>query len=262
MAGEALRDRVAVVTGASSGIGKAVAERFAHEGAAVLVTAHPRDARALENVRKDLAAAGRSVATLCVDQAEPLAGDAVVEETLRVYRRIDIVVANAGFSYFEEILDAPEQHWRDMVDVNLSGTYRLATAAARPMAERGSGSILITASTAGLMGDELQVQYNTAKAGLIGLTRSLGVSLARFGVRVNAVAPGWVATPLSESKMEGPFWEHSRSLIPMHRPARPEEIASVFAFLASDEASYLTGTTIVADGGLTAGFSYPRERHV
>lgn len=247
------------MTGASSGIGRAVAERFAREGACLLLTAHPRDEPLLAETAEALRTLGARVEVATGDQADPATGERTVAAALEVYRRLDVVVANAGFSYFEELLDAPDDHWRDMVYVNLSGTYYLVHAAARPMAERAAGAVVITASTAAFMGDELQVHYNAAKAGLVGLTRSLAVALARFGIRVNAIAPGWVETPLSRSKLGTPFWEHSRQLIPLRRAARPDEIASVFAFVASDEASYLTGATIVVDGGLTAGFSYPRE---
>ncbi len=251
--------RGVIVTGASSGIGAAVADRFAREGADLVVTAHPRDASLLEQHAARLRSLGARVETASGEQADPSTAARAVESALEAYGRIDVLVANAGFSYFEELLDAPDDHWRDMIEVNLSGTYYLISRAARAMAERGGGAIVVTASTGGLVGDELQVHYNAAKAGLIGLTRSLAVALARFGIRVNAIAPGWVETPLSRSKLDSPFWGHSRRLIPMRRAARPEELANVYAFVASDEASYLTGATIVVDGGLTAGFSYPRE---
>lgn len=259
MDGKRFSGRVAIVTGASSGIGRAVAERFAAEGADLLVAAHPRDEALLREAADLLRRQGGRVETVSGDQADPATAARIVQGAVDSYGRLDVVIANAGFSYFEELLEAPDSHWRDMIDVNLSGTYYLASQAARPMAAGEGGAIVITASTAGFMGDELQVHYNAAKAGLIGLARSLAVALARFGIRVNAVAPGWVETPLARSKMESPFWLHSRGLIPMRRAARPEEIANVFAFVASDEASYLTGATIVVDGGLTAGFSYPRE---
>jgi NAD(P)-dependent dehydrogenase (short-subunit alcohol dehydrogenase family) len=251
--------KTAVVTGASSGIGRAVAEAFAREGADLVLTAHPRDTQLLGDVATSVRVEGGAVSTETVDQADPDAAQQVMDAALAAHGRVDVLIANAGFSYLEEALDASDEHWADMLDVNLSGTYRQVMAAARLMADSGGGAIVITASTAGLMGEELQLQYNTAKAGLIGLTRSCAVAFARHGIRVNAVAPGWVVTPLSASKLAGPAWDHARRLIPMRRAARPEELAGVYVFLASDYASYLTGTAIVVDGGMTAGFSYPRE---
>lgn len=251
--------RVAIVTGASSGIGRAVAERFSADGADLVLASHPRDERLLEETAEVLRASGAQVELVCGDQSQRATATRIVECARSAFGRLDIAIANAGFSYFEELFEAPDPHWHDIVDANLTGTYYVAVEAAREMKAGGGGVIVITASTAGHMGDELQVHYNTSKAGLIGLARSLAVALASFGIRVNAVAPGWVETPLSRSKLESPFWQHSQRLIPMRRAARPDEIANVFAFVASDEASYLTGATIVVDGGLTAGFSYPRE---
>jgi len=251
--------QVALVTGASSGIGRAVATRLAEEGADLVLAAHPRDEAALEEAAASLRTLGRRVEWEVGEQADRATAPRLVERALTEVGRLDVVIANAGFSYFEELLDAPDEHWRDMVDVNLSGTYWLLNEAAGAMAKRGGGSMVVTASTAAFMGEELQVHYNAAKAGLIGLTRSLAVALARFGIRVNAVAPGWVATPLSAGKLETPYWERSSLLIPMRRAARPEEVASAFAFLASQEASFVTGATLVVDGGQTAGFAYARE---
>jgi 3-oxoacyl-[acyl-carrier protein] reductase len=256
---ERFEGKVALVTGASSGIGLAVARRLADEGADLFLAAHPRDEALLADAAASLRGAAGTVETATAEQEDPGSASLLVDAAVGAFGRIDVLVANAGFSYFEELFDAPDEHWRDMIDVNLSGTYRLARAAAEAMAERGAGAIVITASTAGILGEELQVHYNAAKAGLIGLTRSLAVALARSGVRVNAVAPGWVRTPLSASKMASPYWERSRLLIPMRRAASPEEVAAAFAFLASDDASFVTGHTLVVDGGQTAGYSYARE---
>jgi len=245
-----LAGRVALVTGASQGIGLAIAERLAEDGAELVVVARPEDGEALEAVAARLGAAH-----LAADVGDDDAGDRAVALALETHGRLDLVAANAGIAYFEDVLHAPLAHLDRTLRVNVRGTYAVALAAARAMAGGDGGAIVCTASTASWMGEERQVTYNASQGAVAELARSLAVDLAPYGIRVNAVAPGWVHTPATDEIVrDAPEWSKARSRIPLDRPAEPREIASVVAFLLSDEASYVTGAIVACDGGLTAGF--------
>lgn len=247
--------RAAVVTGASSGIGRAIADRLATEGADLCVLAAPEHHEELERAADELRASGAGVVTIAADVGEPETADRAVAATLEAYGRLDHVASNAGFAYFEEILTAPLEHFDRTMHVNVRGMYLIVHAAARAMASRGGGSIVCTASTASFMGEEFQVAYNASKGAVSQLARSMAIDLAPYAIRVNAVAPGWVDTPaVTEFFRDEERWSKYRSNIAMDRPARPEEIAAVVAFLLCDDASYMTGSLIVVDGGSTAGF--------
>ena len=158
-------------------------------------------------------------------------------------------------AYFEDALEAPLEHFDRTMHVNARGMYLMTTAAARAMAERGGGAIVCTASTASFVGEEYQVTYNASKGAVAQIARSLAVDLAARRIRVNAVAPGWVRTRATEEiVIDEAEWSKHRSHIPLDRPADPAEIAAVAAFLLSDDASYVTGAVVVADGGMTAGY--------
>lgn len=180
-----------------------------------------------------------------------------MELALRRFGGVDTLINNAGFSFFEEFLDTPVEHLDRTLAVNVRGTFLMTQAAAREMAKVNRGVIVMTASTASFMGEEFNVTYNASKAAVAGMVRSLAVDLAPMGIRVNAVAPGWVATRSTEPVREDPEqWSKHRSRIPLDRPATPAEVAAVHAFLASDDAAYVTGAVVVCDGGLTAGYRY------
>jgi NAD(P)-dependent dehydrogenase (short-subunit alcohol dehydrogenase family) len=249
--------KAGIVTGGSSGIGKAIAHRLASEGASLCLVAAPQDDAQLAAVVAELGATGANAVGIAADVGEAATAERAVEKTLERYGRLDVLANNAGIAYFEELIGTPVEHLDHTLHVNVRGMFLMALAASRVMAERGGGAIACTASTASFAGEELQVTYNISKGAVAELVRSMAVDLAPHGVRVNAVAPGWVLTPPTEEIVADPAqWSKHRSRIPLDRPAEPAEIAAVVAFLLSDDATYMTGSIVIADGGLTAGFRY------
>jgi NAD(P)-dependent dehydrogenase (short-subunit alcohol dehydrogenase family) len=245
-----------IVTGASSGIGRAISERLASDGADLCLVAAPQDEHQLEEVARGLEAAGTQVVSLAADVGAPATATRAVEATLDRFGRLDCLANNAGIAYFEEVFEAPLQHLDHTFHVNVRGMYLMAIESARALAQRG-GTIACTASTASFAGEEHQVTYNVSKGAVAELIRSLAVDLAPYGIRVNGVAPGWVRTPATaEIVTDAAQWSKHRSRIPLDRPAEPSEIAAVYAFLLGEESSYMTGSLVVCDGGLTAGYRY------
>jgi 3-oxoacyl-[acyl-carrier protein] reductase len=178
--------------------------------------------------------------------------DRVVAAAVARFGGIDVVVSNAGIAYEEAFLDITQEHWEETQRVNLTGMFVVIQRVAREMVQRNRGTILLTSSTYGLVGEDRYAHYNASKGGVTLLTKSLAIELGPHGIRANAVCPGYIVTPLAESIDDPQFMEAYRRRLPLRRLGKPEDVAGVFAFLASDDAAFITGETIVIDGGQLA----------
>ncbi|MEM4729835.1 MAG: 3-oxoacyl-ACP reductase FabG [Thermoplasmata archaeon] len=244
-----LKDRVAIVTGGASGIGEATCVRFAQEGARVLVA--DIDLAGAEMVCAKIKEAGGRAVAARVDVRSAADAKAMVEAALKEFGQLDILINNAGINRDAMAKKMTEEQWDTVVDVNLKGTFLCSQAAAVPMMERRYGRIVNTSSI-GALGNIGQANYSASKAGVIGLTRTLALEFARYGITVNCVAPGATKTRMTAGippDIASKFIES----IPLKRFAEPSEIASAHLFLASDEASYITGQVLFVDGGISVG---------
>jgi meso-butanediol dehydrogenase / (S,S)-butanediol dehydrogenase / diacetyl reductase len=242
-----LKDKRVLITGGASGIGAATAARFLEEGARVCVL--DRDAKACERVKHDLPQLGESI---IADVADLMQVEAAFAEAIRLMDGVDVLINNAGISIRHKFLDITPEEWERVIAVNLTGMFYVAQTAARHMWERDSGVILQTASTNGVVGQPYYADYNATKAGVIELTRTIALELAPK-VRVCAVAPGYVLTPMQRREYSDAMLEEVNQKIPLRRHATAEEIAALFAYLASEDAAYATGQVFTMDGGETAG---------
>lgn len=236
-----------LITGGASGIGAATAARFLDEGSVVCVL--DRDAEGRKKILREL----RDLAgALDADVSNLKQVQAAFSQAIELMGGVDVLVNNAGISVRHNFLDITPEEWDKVIAVNLTGVFYMAQTAARHMMERGSGVILQTASTNGVMGYPYYADYNATKAGVIELTKSMALELAPK-VRVCAVAPGYVLTPMQRAEYTDAMLEEVNRKIPLRRHAQPEEIAALFAYLASDDAAYMTGHVFTCDGGETAG---------
>ncbi len=242
-----LKGKRVLITGGASGIGAATAARFLEEESAVCVL--DRDARGCAEIKRQLP--GLS-GTVQADVSDLDQVEAAFEEAVHLMAGVDVLINNAGISIRHNFLDITPDEWDRVIAVNLTGVFYVAQTAARHMWQRGSGVILQTASTNGIMGYPYYADYNATKAGVIELTRSMALELAPK-IRVCAVAPGYVLTPMQRAEYTDEMLDAVNSKIPMRRHARPEEIAAMFAFLASDDAAFTTGHVYTVDGAETAG---------
>jgi meso-butanediol dehydrogenase/(S,S)-butanediol dehydrogenase/diacetyl reductase len=242
-----LKGKRVLITGGASGIGAATAARFLEEGSAVCVL--DRDAKGREQIQKQLPGLAGTVAA---DVSNLKQVQAAFADAVRMLGGVDVLINNAGISIRHDFLKITHEEWDKIIAVNLTGVFYVAQTAARHMLERGGGVILQTASTNGVMGYPYYADYNAAKAGVIELTRSMALELAPK-IRVCAVAPGYVLTPMQRAEYTDAMLDEVNRKIPLRRHAKPEEIAALFAFLASDDAAYMTGHVYTADGAETAG---------
>ena len=243
-----VRDRVALVTGASRGIGLATAGLLARLGARVAICS--RHEEAVQKAAREIEQAGGGrVVALVGDVGQEADAQRLVQQTVQELGRLDILVNNAGITRDTLVLRMRDEDWQEVLRVNLEGVFRVTRAALKTMVRQHYGRIVNVTSVAGLIGNPGQANYAAAKAGIVGFTRSLAREVASRQITVNAVAPGFIATAMTEHVT--PKEQALIQQIPAGRLGSPEEVAWAIAFLASDEASYITGHVLVVDGGLS-----------
>ncbi|OGG49601.1 MAG: 3-oxoacyl-[acyl-carrier-protein] reductase [Candidatus Handelsmanbacteria bacterium RIFCSPLOWO2_12_FULL_64_10] len=244
-----LEGQVAIVTGGSRGIGEAVVVRLATEGADVALCAS-RSVEAAERVAGQVRGLGRRALVAQVDVSDAAAVDPFVASVISAFGRLDILVNNAGTTRDGLLLRMDDEAWDRVMDVNLKGAFHTIRAAARPMMRARRGRIVNISSVVGLRGNAAQANYAASKAGLIGLTKSVAREFASRGITANAVAPGYIPTEMTEG-LPPDVKEALLAQAPMGRPGSAADVAATVAFLASDDAAYITGQVIVVDGGMT-----------
>lgn len=244
-----LSGKVALVTGGSHGIGQAVVLRFAKEGAKVALCG--RGKAALEETVAQIREQGGEALAFETDVSNKAQVDRLIDGIVEQWGRLDIVVNNAGICEVSPFLDITEDQWDRHMNINLKGAFLVSQRAAREMVRQGGGgSIIQMSSVNGIQAEGDQVHYNTTKGGMINLSMSMALELAEHGIRVNALCPGFIETRLTKPLIDNaPAIADYLRTVPMKRVGQPEEIAAAALFLASDESSYMTGTSMVVDGG-------------
>lgn len=261
MTGETLRGKAAVVTGGGSGIGRAIAQRLARDGAGVCVADLNRDAA--ERVAGEIARAGGEGRAVVVDVADGASVRAMVAQALAAFGRLDILVNNAGLQFVAPIIDYPEEKWHQLIGVMLTGTFLCTKHALPEMYKRRWGRVVNLASAHGLIASPFKAAYTAAKHGIVGFTKAAAWEAAERGVTINAICPGYTRTPLVENQIPALARDHGmpesevveRIMLQVHAVKRliePDEIAATAAFLCSDAAAAITGTALSIDAGWTA----------
>jgi len=244
-----LREKIAVVTGASRGVGRAIALAYAREGANVVVNYASNEAAA-DQVVREIEALGRKAVKIQGDVSRKAEATAVVQAAKDHFGRLDILVNNAGFSKPAMLLKMTEEQWDQVVDLHLKGAFLCTQAAAQIMKDQKSGKMINVTSVAGLVGTVGQINYSAAKGGLLSFTKSAARELARYNICVNVISLGIVATDMTEKiRSDEKLKEIYMRRILLERFAEPDDITPAFVFLASDEANYITGQLLCVDGG-------------
>jgi 3-oxoacyl-[acyl-carrier protein] reductase len=243
-----LEGKVAIVTGASRGIGRAIALELARRGAQVVIN-YNQSAKAAAEVVAAIEAAGSEATAIQADVSDFAQAGKLIQAGLEAFGQIDILVNNAGTTRDQLLMLMKEQDWDDVLRINLKSIFNCCKAVARPMVRRRQGRIINITSVSGIAGQGGQTNYAASKAGIIGFTKSLAKELGPRSITVNCVAPGFVPTDLTADLPED-LLQQAIEVTPLRRMGQPEEIAYAVAFLASDEASFITGETLTVDGGL------------
>jgi 3-oxoacyl-[acyl-carrier protein] reductase len=241
-----LSGRVAIVTGASRGIGRAIAQQLAGQGAVVVAAARGENARAVVD---EIVASGGRAEAVSLDVTEPGAAEQLVAKTLEQHSRIDVLVNNAGIARDQLLLRMKRDDWDAVLATNLTAAFALSQAVLKPMIRQRGGRIISISSVVGQSGNAGQANYAASKAGLIGFTKALALEVASRGITANVVAPGLIETDMTRALTEQARDEWA-SKIPLRRLGTPADIASAVCFLASDEASYITGHVLAVNGGM------------
>ena len=242
-----LTGKVALVTGAAQGIGKAVALLLARHGADIVVS--DINLEKAEETAKEIESIGPKAMAIKVNVASLNDVEQMVEAVLKKFGRIDILINNAGITRDKLILRMTEEDWDIVLNVNLKGTFNCTKAVVRHMAKQRSGKIVSIASVVGEMGNAGQVNYAASKAGVIGLTKTIAREFAKRGINVNAIAPGYIETPMTEV-LSDKVKEELKRLIPMERLGKPDDVAEAVLFLVSEESNYITGQVLNVNGGI------------
>ena len=243
-----LTGKVAVVTGASRGIGRAIALRLAQEGAAVVINYNGSKERAQE-VKTEIESAGGTAQIMQCDVADAASCDEMFQTIIKEFGRIDILVNNAGITRDGLLMKMAEEDFDAVIDTNLKGTFHCIRAVSRQMLRQRSGRIINLSSVSGVLGNAGQANYSASKAGIIGLTKSAARELASRNINVNAIAPGFVDTDMTIT-LSDKVKEGAKGQIPLGRFGKPEEVAELALFLSSEKSDYITGQVINIDGGM------------
>ncbi|MBU1018148.1 glucose 1-dehydrogenase [Patescibacteria group bacterium] len=243
-----LKGKVAVVTGASRGLGFAMAKGLAQQGANIVITDVLPTAKAVKKIES----LGVKAMGLKVDVTSPKHIDAMVKKVVSRFKKIDILINNAGIYYPTPVKDLKEKEWNKLIDINLKGTLMCSQTVGKQMIRQKSGNIINVASVAGLMAFAQSAAYNVSKAGIIMLTKTLAAEWASFGIRVNAICPGVFVTDMTKGLLKDKgFQKMIKASVPLQRSGTPDELAGAAVYLASDASSYTTGHFLVVDGGWT-----------
>lgn len=242
------KDKVAIVTGGARGIGRAIVLMLAQEGANVVFT-YLKSVKEAEDLSKEVTKLGRASLALQIDVRDFEKSKELVEKTKQTFGSLDILVNNAGIISDKALMLMTKEDWQEVIDTNLSGTFNVTHSAIVTFLKQKSGNILNITSVSGISGMARQTNYAAAKAGIIGFTKSLAKEVASYNIRVNAVAPGFIETDML-SNLKEEYKHELKKEIPLGRFGRVEDVAGVVKFLLSEAANFITGQTIVVDGGL------------